>query len=79
MTIPQPYDILIVGAGPAGLALVRALAGSRLRIGILDQAPLARLSAPPCDGREIALTHRSVATLQRLGAWQRLDPAQISP
>lgn len=79
MTIPQPYDILIVGAGPAGLALVRALAGSRLRIGILDQAPVATLSAPPCDGREIALTQRSVATLQRLGAWQRLDPAQISP
>lgn len=79
MTLSQPYDVLIAGAGPAGLALARALAGTRLRIGIIDRAPAETLAAPPCDGREIALTHRSIATLQRLGAWQRLDPAEIAP
>ena len=31
------YDILIVGAGPAGLCLARALSGKGLRIGVLDQ------------------------------------------
>ena len=30
------YDILIVGAGPAGLCLARALSGKGLRIGITD-------------------------------------------
>jgi ubiquinone biosynthesis UbiH/UbiF/VisC/COQ6 family hydroxylase len=79
MTMPHSYDVIIVGAGPAGLAFARALAGTRLRIAIIDQSPAATLAAPPCDGREIALTHRSIATLQRLGAWQRLDPAHIAP
>lgn len=75
----QRYEIVIVGAGPAGLALARALAGTGLHIAILDRAEAESLSAPPCDGREIALTHRSIATLQHLGAWQRLDPAHVSP
>ncbi|WP_436834612.1 FAD-dependent monooxygenase, partial [Parapedobacter sp. DT-150] len=37
------------------------------------------LASPPVDGREIALTHRSVATLTRLGAWAHLGPEDISP
>lgn len=77
--MPDCYDVIIVGAGPAGLATARALAGTRLRIAMIDQSPAATLAAPPCDGREIALTHRSIATLQRLGAWQRLEAGQIAP
>jgi len=35
------------------------------------------LADPPPDGREIALTHPSVATLQRIGSWQRLAAHEI--
>lgn len=73
------YDILIVGAGPAGLAFARALNGAGLRIALIERQPLDLLASPPVDGREIALTHRSVATLTRLGAWAHLGSGDISP
>ncbi len=68
------YDILIVGGGPAGLAFARALNGAGLRIAVVERQPAGLLASPPVDGREIALTHRSVATLTRLGAWVHLGP-----
>lgn len=72
-------DILVVGAGPAGLAFVRSLAGTGLRIGLIERQERAALAAPQADGREIALTHRSIATLQRLGAWERLPDDAAAP
>ena len=73
------HDILIVGGGPAGLAFARALDGTGLSIGLVERQPADLLASPPVDGREIALTHRSVATLTRLGAWAHLGPEDISP
>ena len=76
------FDILIIGAGPAGLCLARALSGAGLRIGVVEQQPLAALADPPFDGREIALTQRSARTLRELGLWPRIlerDPAAIAP
>lgn len=67
-------DVLIVGAGPAGLSLALALAQAGLHATVLEQQPQAVLAHPAPDGREIALTHPSVQTLQRLGTWQRLLP-----
>lgn len=72
-------DVLIVGAGPAGLALAVALARAGLRSTVLEQAPLSTLAEPPEDGRDIALTHRGRAVLQDLGAWDRIDPAEVAP
>jgi len=71
------FDIIVVGAGPAGLAFARALEGSGLDIALVERQPADVLASPPVDGREIALTHRSVATLERLGAWGRIPPDQI--
>jgi len=73
------FDVVVVGGGPAGLAFSLALAGSSLRVAIVERQPLAALTDPIDDGREIALTHRSRATLERLGAWARIDPASVSP
>lgn len=76
------FDILIVGAGPAGLCLARALSGHGLRIALVERQPLAALEHPDFDGREIALTQHSAQLMRRLGLWARieaLDPQALSP
>ncbi|TWD85694.1 FAD binding domain-containing protein [Variovorax beijingensis] len=75
--MPQDLDALIVGAGPAGLALGIALADAGFTATVLDAQPREALAAPDEDGRDIALTHASVATLRALGLWQRLRPEEI--
>ncbi|AHY59731.1 hypothetical protein DX03_13810 [Stenotrophomonas rhizophila] len=72
-------DVVVVGAGPAGLCFARALAGSGLQVALVEQQPRAALAEAAFDGREIALTHASRQILETLGIWQRLDPAEISP
>jgi len=75
----QQVDVLIVGAGPVGLCLTRALASSGLSLVLVEQQKRSALQAPAFDGREIALTHASRAILHELGIWQRIDEGQISP
>ena len=73
------HDLLIVGAGPAGLSLARALRGSGLRTTLIEQSPLESLQNPAFDGREIALTQHSAELLRQLGLWPRLGEANIAP
>lgn len=54
----QSVDVLVVGAGPAGLCLTRSLAGSGLSVALVEQQPQTALATPAFDGREIALTTR---------------------
>ncbi|MBB1606946.1 MULTISPECIES: 5-demethoxyubiquinol-8 5-hydroxylase UbiM [unclassified Pseudomonas] len=72
-------DIAIVGAGPAGLCLARALSGHGLSILLIERQARAALAEPAEDGREIALTHASRNQLQRLGIWPRLAAQDIAP
>jgi ubiquinone biosynthesis UbiH/UbiF/VisC/COQ6 family hydroxylase len=72
-------DILIVGGGPAGLSFARSLAGSGLRLTVLERQSREALADPPYDGREIALTHRSIRSLKELGAWDRIADEHKSP
>lgn len=72
-------DIAVIGAGPAGLSFARALAGSGLRVTMVERSPEAALADPAFDGREIALTHRSQAILRQLDAWDRIPEAETSP
>ncbi|MFN5048767.1 5-demethoxyubiquinol-8 5-hydroxylase UbiM [Roseateles sp.] len=72
-------SLIIVGGGPAGLSMACALADAGIASTVLEAAPMEQLSEPLEDGREIALTHRGIAILQQLGAWQDLPPEAISP
>jgi 2-polyprenyl-6-methoxyphenol hydroxylase-like FAD-dependent oxidoreductase len=73
------YDLIIVGAGPAGQSLAARLAQAPLRIALIDKESKATLAAPAYDGREIALTQTSIARLKQLGAWARLAEREVAP
>lgn len=73
------FDIIIIGAGPAGLSFARSLADLSVQVLLLEKSSLATLQTPPEDGREIALTHLSVRLLKSLGVWQHLPADAISP
>ncbi len=66
------YDVLIAGGGPVGAAAALALGDSGLTVGLVEaRAPQAAQSDP----RPIALSHGSRLILERLGVWERLQPA----
>lgn len=72
-------DIILVGAGPAGLSFCRSLADSPLNIHVIESHDEAILADPPFDGREIALTHPSQHILDELGIWARIPADEIHP
>jgi 2-polyprenyl-6-methoxyphenol hydroxylase-like FAD-dependent oxidoreductase len=49
-------DVVIIGAGPAGLCFAKSLADLGLRSIIIERQSESTLSTPAFDGREIALT-----------------------
>ena len=53
------HDIIIIGAGPAGLSFARSFADTKLNILLVEKSSLANIRDPEPDGREIALTHLS--------------------
>lgn len=71
------HDIIIIGAGPAGLAFARHFKDTELRIALIEKASLESIANPAYDGREIALTHRSREIMLNLGAWQRIPDDEI--
>lgn len=73
------FDIVVAGAGPVGLAFAASLRGSGLRIALVDPQPETVLADPPDDGREIALTDRSIAMLEAMDAWRRIPFGAIAP
>lgn len=79
MATDMECDVIVVGGGPAGLAFVRTLEGSGLTVALIERQTPDRLADPADDGREIALTHRSLAILRALRAWERIDPAAVAP
>ncbi len=69
-TSPTPAadesDILILGAGPVGMTLALALAGSAHRVTLVDAA---QPGAAADDPRALALSHGARQLLENLSAW----------
>ncbi len=66
------FDIVVIGAGPAGLGFVRCLAGSGLKVAVVERLAEKVLANPPEDGRDIALTHASEDIMETLGMWPHI-------
>jgi ubiquinone biosynthesis UbiH/UbiF/VisC/COQ6 family hydroxylase len=73
------YDLVIIGAGPAGLSFACSLRNSGLNIAVIEKQSRQLLVEPPIDGRDIALTHLSRKLMQHHGSWQRINSRHISP
>ncbi len=72
------FDIVIVGAGPAGLAFACGFANTKLKVAIVDKLSKKILVNPAIDGREIALTHHSANILKKIGVWNYIPNELIS-
>lgn len=71
-------DLIVVGGGPVGVSLARALRG--LRVALVGQSlPEQRLEHERYDARVYALSPGNVAFLQAIGCWARLPQERLAP
>jgi 2-octaprenylphenol hydroxylase len=76
----RDYDIVIVGAGMVGAALVCALGGARLRVALIEAQPFSHeWPADSFDQRVSAITRASQNIFTSLGVWEDMCAARISP
>src|SRR5258706_467584 len=72
-------DVAIVGGGPVGGSLARALAPAGLSLALVEARAPRPLPATGFDQRVYALNGHSRRFLERCGIWQRLSPERIAP
>ncbi|KAG7093599.1 hypothetical protein E1B28_007265 [Marasmius oreades] len=86
---PDEYDVVIVGGGPAGLALASALGSKQalretLRIALVEASDLSKVhdwstSPNTFSNRVSSLTNVSQAFLRDIGAWNEVDRERTAP
>lgn len=71
-------DIVIIGAGPAGLSFACSMINTNVDVLVLEKSKIDAIENPGEDGREIALTHLSVKILKQLKVWDLIDKNEVS-
>jgi 2-octaprenyl-6-methoxyphenol hydroxylase len=74
----ERYQVVIVGAGLVGAAAALALGRQGLRVALIERQP-PQLPDDTWDTRIYAISPASQRFLERIGAWQRMDPVRIQP
>ncbi|KAI9802418.1 MAG: hypothetical protein M1825_002802 [Sarcosagium campestre] len=86
--LPEIFDVVCVGGGPAGLSLLAALRASSetaaLKVALVESQDLSRTrrwKLPPSEAsnRVSSLTPASVAFLEEIGSWRHIDRHRIQP
>jgi 2-polyprenylphenol 6-hydroxylase len=72
-------DVAIVGGGPVGASVARALTSTGLRLAMVEPRQPRPLPAAGYDQRVYALNRQSRRFLERLGVWQHLLQDRIAP
>jgi len=62
-----------------GLSFACSMIKSKLKVLLVEKAPLSAVANPKADGREIALTHQSRKVLTELGVWSLINQDEVSP
>jgi len=79
MELVMKKDIVVIGAGPAGLSFANSLANTGLNILLVESQSKDALSDPAIDGRDIALTHSSEKLMTAMDTWSRIPADEIFP
>ena len=66
----KDYDVLIIGAGAAGLSLAILLGQAGLRVACFDRADLSLSKSQAPDRRTTALSYGTSVILERAGVWK---------
>ncbi len=72
------FDVIIVGGGLAGASLAAALAQDGHRLALIERKAPAAPGAE-WDARVYTLTPASIAFLESIGAWSRIDAERVTP
>ncbi len=76
----EQYDVIVAGGGMVGAAAAIGLAQQGLDVAVIDgYAPQPFMSAQAMDLRVSAISPRSVALLEQLGAWQTVTAMRLCP
>jgi 2-octaprenyl-6-methoxyphenol hydroxylase len=71
---PLEVDVAIVGGGLVGASLAAALAGSPVRLLLVESVPLGARHQPSFDERTTALGNASRRIFEGLGVWHAIAP-----
>ena len=76
----EQYDVIVAGGGMVGAATAIGLAQQGLDVAVIEgYAPQPFMSAQAMDLRVSAISPRSVALLEQLGAWQSVMAMRLCP